>query len=60
MKVSSNVYTYACHLLCACSRIKITFPPELKRTGIQDVPVLAAGEVITMAIELVLSGLTGK
>ena len=41
-------------------RVKIGFPSDVRRTQVEDIAVLAAGQQIAMPIEMVLSGLAGR
>jgi hypothetical protein len=42
-----------------CRRVKVTFPTELRRTAIPEIPLLVPGQEAWVPMELVLSGLGG-
>ena len=41
-------------------RIKVSFASDVRRTQVDDIPVLAPGQRVVMPMEIVLSGSGGK
>ena len=48
-----------CFLFYFFRRIKISFPSDVRRTQLEDIPMLSAGQQISMPFEIVLAGLGG-
>lgn len=44
----------------AMRRVKVTFPTDVRKTNIPDVPILNPGQEIQIPMEIVLSGLSSK
>ena len=51
-------YLLPCHTLHR--RIKVSFASDIRRTQVDDIPVLAPGQRVVMPMEIVLSGLGGE